>query len=207
MMSEQNSQDAIYNNVKVPRSGVPNASHAPRTLAVVGSRRAAVTLRDLHIGDRSISGEQEYHGATPRTIPYIRRPYLTNGSSPPCNNMSHARAGQANGTSNHLNGDGRLRRVEYDTTPEASADERSQSRGPAGYGGYGGYGGLGSHPAGQVRGVARIERQHAQRRSRGEYDWSASRSRSRPAGVRYGAAGTQIEGQSSRNVHLLATCS
>ncbi|KAK5135912.1 hypothetical protein LTR08_004370 [Meristemomyces frigidus] len=97
------------------------------------------------------------------------------------------RAQQPNGNdANYLNGDGRLGRFNFDATPDTSADERSRSRGP------GAYGGFASQQAEHVRGPARIERQHANRRSRGE-EWSASRSRSRPAVARYGAAGSQVE--------------
>ncbi|KAK5121876.1 hypothetical protein LTR85_004447 [Meristemomyces frigidus] len=106
--------------------------------------------------------------------------------------MSYMRSQQTNGNSHHSNGAGRLGQFNFDTTPETSADERSRSRAPGGPGGYGGFGGS-QQQAEHVRGPARIDRQYAHRRSRGENDWSASRSRSRPAVGRYGAAGSQVE--------------
>lgn len=90
----------------------------------------------------------------------------------------------------YTNGDssGHLRRFDLETSSvDTSADERSRSRGP------GGYGGFGARPAHQaVHGVARLDRTRANRRSRGEQDWGESRSRSR-AGGRYGAQGGQVD--------------
>ncbi|KAI7563075.1 hypothetical protein KC343_g21708, partial [Hortaea werneckii] len=105
--------------------------------------------------------------------------------------MSYMRNPQANGSASHLNGNGagsRFGRFDVDATPDTSADERSRSRGPGGYGGFGG------QDTANVRGPARVERQRAQRRSR-DYGggWDSSRSRSRPAASRYGAAGGQVE--------------
>ncbi|RMY86999.1 hypothetical protein D0861_05600 [Hortaea werneckii] len=105
--------------------------------------------------------------------------------------MSYMRNPHANGSASHLNGNGagsRFGRFDVDATPDTSADERSRSRGPGGYGGFGG------HDTANVRGPARVERQRAQRRSR-DYGggWDSSRSRSRPAASRYGAAGSQVE--------------
>ncbi|KAI7384141.1 hypothetical protein KC328_g10956, partial [Hortaea werneckii] len=105
--------------------------------------------------------------------------------------MSYMRNPHANGSASHLNGNGagsRFGRFDVDATPDTSADERSRSRGPGGYGGFGG------QDTANVRGPARVERQRAQRRSR-DYGggWDSSRSRSRPAASRYGAAGSQVE--------------
>ncbi|KAI7695466.1 hypothetical protein KC353_g17857, partial [Hortaea werneckii] len=105
--------------------------------------------------------------------------------------MSYMRNPQANGSASHSNGNGsgsRFSRFDIDATPDTSADERSRSRGPGGYGGFGG------QDTANVRGPARVERQRAQRRSR-DYGggWDSSRSRSRPAASRYGAAGGQVE--------------
>ncbi|KAF2768496.1 Sec8 exocyst complex component [Teratosphaeria nubilosa] len=106
--------------------------------------------------------------------------------------MSYMR-NQPNGLPSYLNGAGRgsatrLGQFDFDTTPDTSADERSRSRGPGGYGGMGG-----ANQKAHVQVPARVERAH--RRSRDGYaDWSASRSRSRGATVsRYGAAGGQVD--------------
>lgn len=96
--------------------------------------------------------------------------------------------GYANGSS--VPGD-RLRRYDFDSSRDTSADERSRSRGPGGYGGFGGQ----SASAG-VRAPARLNRGHATRKSRDEGTWSKSRSRSRPGGL-HGQAGSQVEGQSA----------
>ncbi|KAF7195857.1 hypothetical protein HII31_02874 [Pseudocercospora fuligena] len=95
---------------------------------------------------------------------------------------------QQNGSSNYLNGsNSNLHRFDFDdSSPGTSDAERSRSRGPQGYGGYGA-------PTGFRTGVARLDKGHAQRRSR-DFDASQSRSRSR-AGARYGTQGGQIEGQ------------
>jgi exocyst complex component 4 len=104
--------------------------------------------------------------------------------------MSYMRSHQ-NGAPSYMNGGGGgLGRFDFDTTPDTSNDERSRSRTPGGYGGLGGS----SYQSGHVQGPARVERHHANRRSRGENDWSASRSRSRgPTVSRYGSAGAGVE--------------
>ena len=103
---------------------------------------------------------------------------------------------QPNGYS-HSQTDTRLRRPEYDSSREASADERSRSR-PGGI-----YGATSSNQNQQVQGVSRLDRGNATRRS-GEFnrrsrDYAGSdgysRSRSRTGGSvgRYGAVGRQGE--------------
>jgi hypothetical protein len=87
----------------------------------------------------------------------------------------------------------RLRRYGFnDSSRDTSADERSRSRGPGGYGGFGTQGAASSG----VRAPSRLNRGHATRKSREEGTWSNSRSRSRPGGLR-GQAGSQVEGQSA----------
>ena len=90
-------------------------------------------------------------------------------------------------TNGFSNGFGRR----YDTdasSREASADERSQSRGAGGYGGFGR-----NQPVGQrVLGPSQLERRQANRRS-ADRGWSASRSRSRQGG-RLGEGNRQVEG-------------
>ncbi|WPH00708.1 putative exocyst complex component sec8 [Acrodontium crateriforme] len=100
--------------------------------------------------------------------------------------MSYMRA-QPNGSSNRANGSdpNRLGRFDFDDTPETSADERSRSRGAGGYG-------YGAQPGEHVHGPPRVERQHANRRSKGPDDWNESRSRS-GHGQRYGSAGSQVD--------------
>lgn len=86
----------------------------------------------------------------------------------------------------------RLRRYDFnDSSRDTSADERSRSRGPGGYGGFGT-----QSAASSVRGPSRLNRGHATRKSRDEGTWSNSRSRSRPGGL-HGQAGSQVEGQSA----------
>lgn len=101
--------------------------------------------------------------------------------------MSYMNRPPPNGYSNGDSG-GHLRRFDFETSSvDTSADERSRSRGP------GGYGGLGGRPfPQQVQGVARLDRTRANRRSRGEPEWNDSRSRSRAA-ARYGAQGGQVD--------------
>lgn len=83
---------------------------------------------------------------------------------------------QSNGTSAHLNGNNRLHLFDFDTTPDTSADERSRSRGPPGYGGF-------DAPTQQVSSLrSGVDRQHANCRSR---DFDTNRSRSRPPGSAY----------------------
>ncbi|GAB7347743.1 hypothetical protein MBLNU459_g5295t1 [Dothideomycetes sp. NU459] len=73
---------------------------------------------------------------------------------------------------------------------DTSADERSRSRGPPGYGGFGRSAQDGHSP---IR-PARLDRSHASRRSRDDgRGWSSSRSRSRPAAARYGDGSRQVE--------------
>jgi hypothetical protein len=97
--------------------------------------------------------------------------------------------GYANGNSNHTD---RVRRYDFnDSSRDTSADERSRSRGPGGYGGFGG-----QSAASGVRGPSRLNRGHATRKSRDEGTWSQSRSRSRAGGL-HGQAGSQVEGQSA----------
>ena len=107
--------------------------------------------------------------------------------------MSYMRS-QTNGHVNGTGGGNPIRRLEWETS-DTSADERSRSR-------RGGYGDFGrpqqpqpQQQAEHVPRVARLDRGHAQRRSR-EYDWSQSRSRSRPATSRRygGATENQVEG-------------
>ena len=104
--------------------------------------------------------------------------------------MSYSRA-QTNGYLNGTSPDTHLRRFDFgDSSRDTSADERSRSR-PGGYGGF-------NQPPEHVHGVARLDRGHANRRSR-DYQrsdaWSASRSRSRPANRDGGpsAASDQVE--------------
>jgi hypothetical protein len=86
----------------------------------------------------------------------------------------------------------RLRRYDFnDSSRDTSADERSRSRGPGGYGGFGA-----QSAASSVRAPSRLNRGHATRKSREEGTWSNSRSRSRPGGL-HGQAGSQVEGQSA----------
>lgn len=86
----------------------------------------------------------------------------------------------------------RLRRYDFnDSSRDTSADERSRSRGPGGYGGFGT-----QSAASSVRGPSRLNRGHATRKSRDEGTWSNSRSRSRPGGL-HGQVGSQVEGQSA----------
>lgn len=104
--------------------------------------------------------------------------------------MSYARP---NG-SGYMNGGNdstaRLQRFDFDdSSRNTSADERSRSRGPGGYGGFGG-----QQPGGRVRAPGRLNREHANRRSRDEGQWNSSRSRSRPGAVS-ARAGGQVEGQ------------
>lgn len=87
----------------------------------------------------------------------------------------------------------RLRRYDFDSSRDTSADERSRSRGP------GGYGGFGAQNTARVRAPGRLNREHATRKSRDEGTWSNSRSRSRPGGLQ-GQAGSQVEGQSASYV-------
>ena len=98
--------------------------------------------------------------------------------------------GYANGSSNPSD---RLRRYDFnnDSSRDTSADERSRSRGPGGYGGFGT-----QSTASGVRAPARLNRGNANRKSRDESTWSKSRSRSRPGGL-HGQAGSQVEGQSA----------
>lgn len=103
--------------------------------------------------------------------------------------MSYARD-QSNGTPSYMNGVNRLQRFDFDTTPDTSADERSQSRGAR----RGGYGAFAGQSADQVQAPSRMERHSAQRRSQDQDANSTSRSQSRP-GVRYGTAGNQVEGE------------
>lgn len=93
----------------------------------------------------------------------------------------------------------RVRRYDFDSSRDNSADERSRSRGPGGYGGFG----AGGQSAARVRAPGRLNRGDATRKSRDESTWSKSRSRSRPGGL-HGQAGSQVEGQSA-GVHRLYT--
>lgn len=95
------------------------------------------------------------------------------------------------------NGTDRVRRYDFDSSRDNSADERSRSRGP---GGYGGFGGQSAAPA-RVRAPGRLNRENANRKSRDEGAWSKSRSRSRPGGL-HGQVGSQVEGQSVPYVAL-----
>lgn len=103
-----------------------------------------------------------------------------------------------NGDRPYTNGDGNANVLPYNrrhdleaSSRDTSADERSRSRGPQGYGGF----------ARQQDGhspirPARLDRSHASRRSRDDIrGWSSSRSRSRPAVARYGDGSRQVEGQ------------
>lgn len=104
--------------------------------------------------------------------------------------MSRMRQQQPNG---FLNGnDAHIQRFHFDDSSRETSDaERSRSRGPPG--GYGAFG----RPS-PVQPTSRLDRGHAQRRSR-DYGQSGSRSRSRvDGGNRYGPASGQIEG-----THLL----
>ncbi|KAF2219692.1 Sec8 exocyst complex component [Elsinoe ampelina] len=77
----------------------------------------------------------------------------------------------------HTNGYGNGLGSRYDldaSSRDTSADGRSQSRGP------GGYGGFGAAPQPRVTGPSYLERRQANRRS-GDRAWDSSRSRSRPA--------------------------
>jgi exocyst complex component 4 len=108
--------------------------------------------------------------------------------------------GYSNGASNP--GSDRLRRYDFnDSSRDTSADERSRSRGPGGYGSFGAQG-----VTSGVHAPSRLNRGHATRKSRDEGTWSNSRSRSR-AGRLHGQAGSQVEGQSALyigyNVHWL----
>ncbi|KAF2157948.1 Sec8 exocyst complex component [Myriangium duriaei CBS 260.36] len=68
------------------------------------------------------------------------------------------------------------KRYDYDASSrDTSADARSTSRGP------GGYGGMGSEATSRVTGPSYLERRQANRRS-GDQRWDTSRSRSRPGG-------------------------
>nr|POE65216.1 putative exocyst complex component sec8 [Quercus suber] len=97
---------------------------------------------------------------------------------------------QANSTPSYMNSTNRLQRFDFDTTPDTSADERSQSRGAT----RGGHGKLNAPTPDQVHAPPRMDRQRAQRRSRDQDEYGKSRSRSR-TGVRYGTSGSQVEDQ------------
>jgi len=105
---------------------------------------------------------------------------------------NHGPPSYMNGTAS-ANSGSRLGRFDLDPTPDTSADERSRSRGA-----YNDHVGPSDsqqpHPSTAMHGPVRIDRQRANRRSR-DYEWSASRSRSRGVAVRsrYGAAGGHVE--------------
>ncbi|GAB7362187.1 hypothetical protein MBLNU230_g2213t1 [Neophaeotheca triangularis] len=103
--------------------------------------------------------------------------------------MSYMRA-QPNGSYRNGNGPSdQFRRFDFggDSSRDVSDNERSQSRGAGRNGGYGE-----QTEERRVRGPTRLDRGHAQRRSRDE-TWSASRSRSRPAASGNGGASSQVE--------------
>lgn len=103
--------------------------------------------------------------------------------------MSRLRPGADTGHSNGMS-NGYGHRYDLDASSrDTSADERSLSRGP------GGYGGLGNVRDGsnqRVGGVAQLERRQANRRSQ-DRGYGTSRSRSRP-GARFGNGSRQVEG-------------
>nr|POF03154.1 putative exocyst complex component sec8 [Quercus suber] len=103
--------------------------------------------------------------------------------------MSYMR-NQANGTPSYMINSNRLQRFDVDTTPDTSADERSQSREVT----RGGFGRVKPSAQDQTHGPSRMDKQRAHRRSRDRDDYSDGPSTSQP-GVRYGTSGSQVEDQ------------
>lgn len=99
--------------------------------------------------------------------------------------MSYMQAARPYGNGDTNGADPRLGRFDFDTTPETSADERSRSRGPGGYGGFG--------TQHQLHAPAHLDRQYAHRRSTDDgHASSRSRSRGAPA-PRVGGRGNDVE--------------
>ncbi|KAK4570020.1 exocyst subunit [Recurvomyces mirabilis] len=120
---------------------------------------------------------------------YSQRPYA-NGSTNGNTNGNHNNVSYMNGASLAANSD-RLRRFDFETTPDTSADERSRSRGPGGYGGFGA-----QQQSSQIQAPSHLDRRQANRRSRDQagygYDSSRSRSRGAPA-MRRGPQGNNVD--------------
>ncbi|KAK5115887.1 hypothetical protein LTR62_000343 [Meristemomyces frigidus] len=121
---------------------------------------------------------------------YMQRPPANGNPNGDRNNPNY-------GNTTHLAANNeRLRRFDFGTTPESSADERSRSRGAGGS-----YGGLGSQQQEDrhVQAPSHLDRRQANRRSRDNlngngYGWDSSRSRSRgPPVLRSNPRGNDVD--------------